>query len=285
MKLWAYPAELGANVFPRTSDQQRTLLLDRRAMYTFASAHGVPVPESREVPGPADLERVGRELGYPFVLRGTQGIGGVQVKIVRDPEQARAAYSLLQGVSPAPPFAQKMIQGRRCLIGGLFDDGRMVQWYSQTTLEANSPPTGPSIRVRSLASPRLTGYTENLFSAFRWTGLACAEFMLDDAGEFYFMEINPRPWAAIQAAHVCGVPLLRSFARFLRDPATPLPPLPFVVGKEVALFPQYFATKVREGPGSVLKSLPGVLSSLSLAPWRHPPAVLHYFRQMWWQRR
>lgn len=284
MKLWEFPPEQVANVFPRTSAQQRTLLLDRRAMYAFATAHGVPVPESRDLAGPGDLERVGQELGYPFVLRGTQGIGGVQVKIVRDPEQARTAFAALTTVSPAPPFAQRMIQGRRCLIGGLFVEGRMLQWYSQTTVEANSPPTGPSIRVRSIASPKLTGYTENLFRGFGWTGLACAEFMLDEAGEFHFMEINPRPWAAIQAAHVCGVPLLRSFAQFLRDPSTPLPPIPFAVGKDVALFPQYFATRVREGPASVVKSLPTVLSSLALAPWRHPRAVLHYLRQMWWQR-
>lgn len=276
-RLWGYPEELTRKVIPLTTEVQRDALLDRPTMYKLVSSAGVPTPEMVRIDDPSQLPHVGAQFGYPYVLRGTQGLGGDQVRIVNDAERAAEAFRYLKSVSPGAPFAQKFISGRRCLIGGLFDHGRMLRWFSQTTLECNSPPTGPSTRVMSVRDTRLTSYAEKLFAALGWSGLACAEFIATDNGDYMFLEVNPRPWAAIQAAHVCGVPLFDMFADYLlgREPA---PQAEFPHGREVPLFPQYLTSRLFHSKFSAK----AILQGLTHAPWTHPFLMLHHLRSIWW---
>ncbi len=280
--LWTLPAGQISRVFPYTSQRQRDLLTDRRQMYRFASDVGVPVPESVTISDMAALGEVLEHLGYPCVLRGTQGLAGQQVRVVGDLEQAVSAYCYLQEHSPGPPFAQRFVSGQRCLIGGLFDDGQMLQWFSQATVEASSP-TGPSIRVRSVRDNRLTDYARRLFGELRWSGLACAEFIRDDQGNYHFLEINPRPWAAIRAADRCGVPLLEMFARYLKG-EKPDRQVDFPAGREVALFPQFVAARLRAGRLLRWSDRRAYLEILAGIPWTRPALVLHLLRRVWWAR-
>lgn len=281
MMLWDQPADIAEKVFPRITPLQRQALSHRPSMYELAQRAGVPIPPSVEVVSEASLAAVGRQLGFPFVLRGTQGLGGTQVKIVHDEQQAVDAYRLLQTLSPGLPFAQQYIEGRRCLIGGLFDQGHLIQWFSQTTLESFSPPTGPSVRVMSIRDAALAEYARNLFRELGWTGLACAEFMQTRDGRFVFLEVNPRPWAAIQAAHVCGVPLMRSFTRFLAGTKTFTQP-DFPDKKVVCLFPQYFIYRMNTDGRLSWRYWREYLRCLAIAPWGHPRLMLHYLRTTWW---
>jgi predicted ATP-grasp superfamily ATP-dependent carboligase len=283
MLLWDLPAELTTNVHPCTNPHQRKLLSDRRAMYEFVASVDVPAPELTNLLDETEIESAGQRLGLPMVLRGTQGFAGGQVRVATDLASAISAYRDLRDSSPEPPFAQAFVTGQRCLIGGLFDRGRMLQWFSQTTVEATWA-TGPSIRVQSVRDPRLTSYAQRLFEGLEWTGLACAEFMRDEAGEYYFLEINPRPWAAIQAAHCCGVPLLDMFADHILG-KSPAIQIEFPRDKEVALFPQFIAARVRARRLGSWRDVSICLRSLANAPWRHPGLLLHFLRTIWWGAR
>jgi biotin carboxylase len=280
--LWALPDHLTAKVFPQTSGRQRELLADRRAMYRFVSEVGVPLPESLTVADESALQEVVAQLGFPFVLRGTQGLAGQQVRVVDDIDQAVSAYAYLKAHSPGSPFAQRFVAGQRCLIGGLFDDGEMLQWFSQTTVEARSA-TGPSIRVSSIRDDRLTEYARKLFEELRWSGLACAEFIRDAQGDFHFLEINPRPWAAIRAADCCGVPLLDMFAHFLLG-QRPGKQVDFPAGREVALFPQFVAARLSAGRLLQWSDRQAYFGILAKLPWGSPPLMLHLLRRIWWAR-
>ena len=280
--LWGLPPELTVKVFPRTNDRQRALLSDRRQMYEYIASLGVPVPELVLLADETELEGATRRLGLPLVLRGTQGLSGDQVRVVSDPASAADAYHYLQKLSPAPPFAQSYVTGQRCLIGGLFDHGRMLQWFSQTTIEAIWA-TGPSLRVQSIRDPILTSYAERLFRGLGWTGLACAEFIRNDAGEYYFLEINPRPWAAIQAAHYCGVPLMSMFANYLLG-SEPAAQIDFPGNKEATLFPQFVSSRLSTHRFGQWRDRRAYLQAFASAPWRHPSLLLHFLRSIWWAR-
>lgn len=278
--IWSLPAELTTKVYPATSDQQRLLLGDRRAMYSFIAGCGVPVPQLIQLGDEADLERAIAQLGLPIVLRGTQGLAGDQVRVVQDLAAARESYAYLREQSPAPPFAQEFVKGQRYLIGGLFDRGQTLRWFSQTTLEASST-TGPSLRVRSVRDERLTNYAKKLFAAFGWSGLACAEFMRGADGDYRFLEINPRPWAAIQAATQCGVPLMKMFAEHLAGREPP-PQADFAADVDVTLFPAFINDRLGSGKGIRANELRYHLQSLKAAPWGHLGLMLHYLRRLRW---
>lgn len=283
MLMWDFPDDLQKDVFPQTNPLQRKVLTHRPSMYELASSIGVPVPSLMQLDSEESITRVAGQLGFPFVIRGTQGLAGMQVKIVNNLAEALNAYKYLLQHSPGEPFAQPFVVGKRCLFGGLFVNGRMYQWFSQTTLESSQPPTGPTIRLKSLRDPKLTGYAERMFKKLEWTGLACAEFMCDEKGDYYFLEINPRPWAAIQAAHVCGVPLLKSFAYYLLG-KEPEEQVDFRTGKEIVLFPQFINHRPQSGNFWHLKNLRYYLKSLADSPWQDPYLLFYYLRTFWWGR-
>lgn len=279
--VWSLPPALSSRVFPAATPRQQALIEDRRELYAFVSALGVPVPQDRPIGGEAQLQAVLDELGLPCVLRGTQGVAGEQVKICNDVAQAMLAYRQLLGLSPEPPFAQQYLEGSRSLIGGLFSKGRMLQYFSQTTIEACPAPAGPSVRVRSLRDPVLTDYARTIFEAFAWDGLACAEFIQLGRGDYRFLEINPRPWAAIHASHFCGVPLLSDFVGFLEG-RTPPPQRDFADGIECTLFPAFFTARIRTGAFPRLADLPAYLQSTRAAPWTELPLLRSFARLIWW---
>jgi hypothetical protein len=279
--IWALPEEEQRRVFPQTTAMQRELLSDRVRLYEFASGLDIPIPRPVAIADQQNLREVLTKLGLPCVLRGTQGMSGEQVRIVNDATVALAAYRELRSASPDPPFAQEYIHGRRYLIGGLFDHGRALQWFSSCSLETSPAPTGPSVRVQSVQDAVLKSYGERLFRALEWDGIACAEFMRLAPGDFRFLEINPRPWATIMAADKCGIPLLRLFANYLHG-RRPAAAREFADGIEYTLFPSFLLARLRARKFPQLSDLKAYRQLLLAAPWRNPALLMHFTRMLWW---
>ncbi|MGH8208954.1 MAG: hypothetical protein ACREU6_05040 [Steroidobacteraceae bacterium] len=281
--VWDLEPEISTLAYPSTEPWQRDLLRDRCRLYEFAQRHSVKVADWMALRGVEDLQDCAARFGWPIVIRGTHGHGGVQVRIVADPASARAGYQELQQCSRGAPFAQKFIRGRRCLFGGLFKDGELIRYFAQETLEAYPTPINPSLRVRSLRDGRLSERGRALFLALRWTGLACAEFICDEAGDYHLLEVNPRPWGAIAAARFCGVDLCKSFAEQLAERAASTRS-EYRAGVDCTLFPQFFAVRLQARVWA-WGDIPRYLQSLRAAPWNQPRLVLHLLRRLWriWQ--
>lgn len=278
--LWTSEELLPGNIFPQTAPWQRDLLTDRRQCYEFVSRLGLLTPRMLSIPDIQAAESVVATLGLPCIIRGTQGCGGSQVNLVCSADQARTAYKILAQTSPGCPFGQEFVAGQRCLIGGLFHQGTALQLFSQCTLEAVDP-TGPSIRVRSLCDPVLTDRAKQLFGALRWDGLACAEFIRTDAGQYFFLEINARPWAAIRAAHRCGIPLLRQFAQYLTGRYTGKPRA-YPHGKDCTLFPAFFMARIRSARFPRVKDLKAYWQATMAAPWTQLALLRHHLHLIRW---
>lgn len=279
-KLWDLPDPFAGRVFPQTTAAQRAALSDRQRVYELALGAGPPIPKSSPLPSAAALASAVETLGFPLVIRGTQGTSGQQVRVVGDPASLERAFEEIRAVSPGTPFAQQFIPGPRVLVGALVDRGRVVQMFAQQTLECFPAGTGPSIRVVSIESPRLTEYASKFFSSLGWTGLGCAEF-ISTGSDFVFLEFNPRPWAAIMAAERCGIPFFRMLGAYLqgeREFQTRRP----TVGRECVLFPQYFYARLRRPRQVRLADLGRYARSLYDAPWRSRPLLYHYLRRIWW---
>jgi len=281
--LWDLDPQLDVPVYPPMTEELRSVLRDRRRFYERAAALGIPVPPWMPIGSPADLVEAARQFGYPLVLRGTRGLAGSQVRVVSSAAQALVALGELNSESPGQPFAQAFIKGPRHLVGGYFSRGEAIRLFAQETIHQHPAVTGPSIRVRACTDEALIQSTRALVSDLGWSGMACLEFIRDDHGRFVLMEMNPRPWAALEVAERSGAGICRAFAESLAG--RPVGPLHGyrVGGSQVVLEGFLLARSPGTGVWPALKTLRPRewVDCLRAVPWGRPRLALHVLRRLY----
>jgi acetyl-CoA carboxylase biotin carboxylase subunit len=183
---------------------------DKAAARATMKAAGLPV-----VPGSpgvlADVEQglqVAAELGYPVIMKATAGGGGRGMRIAWDAKQVRAGFGIAQAEAGAAfgnsaLYMEKYIARPRHIEFQLFGDKHgsvihlgerecSVQRNHQKLIEESpSPFLSAEQRARvgamAVAGAKFIGY-ENA---------GTMEFLFDQDGSFYFMEMNTR----IQVEH------------------------------------------------------------------------------------
>jgi hypothetical protein len=281
--LWDLEPPLEVPSYPPMTEELRSVLRDRRLFYERAAALGIPVPPSMPVGSPTDLEEAARRFGYPLVLRGTRGLAGSQVRVVSSAGEAAAALGELNGQSPGQPFAQAFIKGPRHLVGGFFSRGEAVRLFAQETIDQHPAVTGPSIRVRACTDETLIRSARTLVADLGWSGMACVEFIRDAHGRFVLMEMNPRPWAALEVAERSGAGICRAFAESLAG--RPVGPLQGyrTGGSQVVLQGFLLARSPGTGVWPTLRTL-GLRDWIDCAravPWGKPRLALHVLRRIY----
>jgi hypothetical protein len=281
--LWDLNPPLEAPIYPPMTEQLRSILRDRRRFYQRATAMGIPVPPWMPIAKPSDLEEAARRFGYPLVLRGTRGLAGSQVRVVRFAQEAPAALDQLNKESPGQPFAQAFIRGPRHLVGGFFSRGETIRVFAQETIDQYPAVTGPSIRVRACADTTLIGSARALIADLGWSGMACVEFIRDESGRFVLMEMNPRPWAALEVAERRGADICRAFAESLTG--KPVGPQQGyrVGGSDIVLEGFVLARSPGTGLWPTLRTLKlrDWFACARAVPWGRPWLAFHVLRRLY----
>ncbi len=184
---------------------------------------GVPLlPGSKGVvAGEEQLERVAADVGFPVILKAAAGGGGRGMKIVREPGGLRLAFRTAQAEAAASfgspdLFVERYIEQPRHVEIQILADQKgsvvhlgerecSVQRRHQKLIEES-----PSPALDEATSARLG---KAAVEAVRGTGYATVgtlEFLLDERGDFFFMEMNTR----IQVEHpvteaVTGIDIVR----------------------------------------------------------------------------
>lgn len=277
---WDLPARHASRVFPNVDRDRRALFTDRRLMNQFVREIGIATPGALDLPDIDALTSAGRTLGWPLVLRGTQGSAGSQVRIVDHEAAARPAFLALSRSGPV--FAQEFIQGDCYIAGAIVETGHVGQMFIAKVLETWPSPTGPSIRVIAVDEPALEADSRKLFAALRWHGLIMADFIRPVNGDQRFLEINPRLWGSIAAAELCGAPLLDPFVKLLRGAPIP-PPRTHSVGRHVTLFPQFVAARLDQDSFPRFADLPHYCSMLASIRMLSIPLLRHHLHRLYWR--
>ena len=174
----------------------------------LAVAAGVPVLPAvssariAAAPDPAaEVERSG--VGFPCAVKAAFGGGGIGIRVVREPaalgpaleaaaQQAEAAFG------DATVYPEKWIERPRHVEIQVFGDGQgggihlgerecSIQRRRQKLIEW-TPAFGMSGALRR----RMGEAALRLVAAADYRGAGTVEFLLDAAGDFYFLEVNTR---------------------------------------------------------------------------------------------
>jgi len=192
-----------------TGDQIRQMG-DKATAKRLAQEAGVPI-----VPGtPGTVQDLDEALkhveaiGFPVIIKATAGGGGKGMRVAQEAEQFAQSFSLAQNEALAAfgngeVYVEKYLARPRHVEIQVMGDlhGNVVHFgerdcsvqrrHQKLIEESPSPVLTPELRARmGEAAIRLA-------SAIHYAGAGTLEFLLDEDGSFYFMEMNTR----IQVEH------------------------------------------------------------------------------------
>jgi acetyl-CoA carboxylase biotin carboxylase subunit len=209
---------------------------DKRAARSLAAAANQPL-----IPGYSDsdqsdraLQRAAQGLGYPLLIKASAGGGGKGMRLVEDPAQlpealASARHEASQAFGSADLLLEKALPAARHVEFQIFADrhGHVIHLgerecsvqrrFQKVIEETPSPAVTPRLREQMGATAVAVA------RAVHYENAGTVEFLLDEEGRYYFLEMNTR----LQVEHpvtemVTGIDLVEWQIRVAEGKALPL---------------------------------------------------------------
>ena len=174
-----------------------------------ALEHGLPLlPGSTVLENPEHARAEATRIGYPVILKASGGGGGRGMRIVREESEIENAYSLatteaLRGFKNPDVYLERFVERPRHIEfqvladkhGGVWTLGErecsLQRRHQKVIEEAPSPAMTEELRAE------LGERIRKALSATGYHTVGTLEFLMDERGELYFMEMNTR----IQVEH------------------------------------------------------------------------------------
>jgi acetyl-CoA carboxylase, biotin carboxylase subunit len=193
----------------------------------FMKEMGVPVlPGSTGVlPTPEEALRVAEQIGYPVILKASAGGGGRGMRVVHKPEDLTALFQQARqeaGAAFSSPdvYLEKFISAPRHIefqvladqLGSVEILGErecsIQRRHQKLVEESPSPAVNHSLRQQ------ISAKLQKALAGARYTNAGTVEFLMDENGELYFIEVNAR----VQVEHpvtefVTGIDIVKSQIR------------------------------------------------------------------------
>lgn len=200
------------------------LMGDKIEARKTAIANNVPIIPGTETPVKSlnEVKEFCEQFGYPIMLKAAYGGGGRGMRVVKEESEVQKMYELATSEATAAfgdgsMFIERFIEKPRHIevqvlgdhygnVVHLFERDCSVQRRHQKVIEiAPAPLLDPEIRKK------LTDCAIRLCTAVGYQNAGTVEFLLEDSGEFYFIEVNAR----LQVEHtvseeITGVDLVRA---------------------------------------------------------------------------
>jgi acetyl-CoA carboxylase biotin carboxylase subunit len=188
---------------------QIRLMGDKAAARRTMREVGVPiVPGTDVLQDPEEALAIAREIGFPVLIKASAGGGGKGMRVAKDAEEFPKQFSMARNEAGAAfgddsVYVEKYLARPRHIEFQVLGDqhGRVVHLgerdcsvqrrHQKLIEEALSPAMTPELRAR-MGDAAVRGA-----KSIEYVGAGTIEFLLDEDGSFYFMEMNTR----IQVEH------------------------------------------------------------------------------------
>jgi hypothetical protein len=217
---------------PRGS--QARLALDKRVQLCAAEAAGLSVPPWVELNSGLETHaesKLPEQLELPAVLKpalaAEQRDGRLRRLAPRLVRDAAAAERLRSAWGPeTAALLQRWVSGTGAGIFGIADENGIHRLSAHRRVRMMNPAGSGSSACASAPVPQeLVGPIERMLGEAGWRGLFMVE-LLCAGGEWWFMELNGRPWGSMALARRLGYEYPAWAAARAFDPYAPLPQAP-----------------------------------------------------------
>ncbi len=225
--LFAEICEAHNLIFIGPSADHIELLGDKSRAKATMKAAGVPVVPGSEgaISDETELVRIAEEIGYPVMIKASSGGGGKGMRLALDRGGLIKGYNTARSEAAAAfgddtVYLEKFIEAPRHIEIQLFGDnfGNIVHFgerecslqrrHQKLIEESPSPVVDEALRAE-MGRVAVVGA-----EAVNYRNAGTMEFLLDETGNYYFMEMNTR----IQVEHpvtemVYGIDLIKEQIR------------------------------------------------------------------------
>jgi acetyl-CoA carboxylase biotin carboxylase subunit len=206
--------------------QQIRLMGDKAAARRTMKEVGVPIVPGTDVLSDADeaLEAA-RDIGFPVLIKAAAGGGGKGMRVALDADDFKRQFVMASNEASAAfgdesVYLEKYLARPRHIefqvLGDHHDrvvhlgerDCSVQRRHQKLVEEAPSPALTPELRAR-MGDAAVRGA-----EAIQYVGAGTIEFLLDEDGSFYFMEMNTRIQVEHPVTEMCtGVDLVKEQIR------------------------------------------------------------------------
>lgn len=184
--------------------------------YRIAADKGLSVLEAQQAGlvcpptiYPQNLEEaldLADQLQYPVVVKPRKSSGSRGITMAYSKEQLAARYLAIESRYPNPIIQQYIRPAAKYGVCLLYDRAsRLKASFVQKEVRHYPVDMGTSVIQEGVYFPELVEQALLLTHRLSWFGVAELEFLVDEQGQIYFQEINPRFWGSVHNAVLAGV--------------------------------------------------------------------------------
>jgi len=197
----------------------------------LASSHNIPLLEGSNgnIRNPYHAKQIAKKIGYPVILKAASGGGGRGMRIVEKEEEIEKMFRMAQNeaekaFSDPSVFMEKYVRNPRHIEFQILSDHHgniihlgerecSIQRKHQKLIEES-----PSVALNKDLRKIMGDSAIKIAKVSKYKNAGTVEFLLDESGNFYFMEMNTR----IQVEHpvtemVTGYDLIEWQIRIAQD--------------------------------------------------------------------
>jgi ATP-grasp in the biosynthetic pathway with Ter operon len=195
---------LGARTYPIPDSRSFEMLNDKWRFQKYCSNLGVRVPKAVRLNDKTeiDFDYLCETVGLPFVLKPTNKNDSQGVHVISSKEKLRKEILSNQKYGFSPLIVQSYIPGIDIDVS-VFAIGGDIKNYTVQIREKD--------RLCFVKNDQLIKLTEAIVCDLCYTGVIHIDARLhNESGEIFLVEANPRFWASLDEATLCGLNFVRA---------------------------------------------------------------------------
>ena len=188
---------------------------DKSKTYRFAYEHNIPIPKTFFVNNMADVQKVADEVHYPCFAKEAKPTGGSGNTFFHNKEPLNDFFRRKEQSNEIFPVIQEFVEGRFFGLTAVCNKGRIIDFFIFEAHRLTRESGGTTVYARSCFKDEILKVSERVIERLSWTGAIDFDFIVNEKGGAFLLEINPRFSGTIQFAYNCGVDLPLIYSELL----------------------------------------------------------------------